>query len=1305
MGLDIIETNITLDKEHNYNTMKKLILLLLAIIPLIGFSQENEGIKITGDGNILPIENTNCPLDVDKKSRSYIDFKNAVNYRVQQKSQKSLPTFDEDKHIGVIVNIIHNGYPIGYGDNFSDEFIINMVAELNQSFQPGNSVSGNVAPQEDTGFNFFLAFEDENGNPIIPIRRFDRTDPNLYEKDPNTTADDWPSLNTNPFYYDMPEEHGITLYTDAQRVNSYWNQFMRDVGYETNKFMNINIVSWSGGLGGVGSFPWYDYTVNTSLEGGGTFHPRKDFGLLLRADLLLQPNYAYLLVAHEMGHCLGLLHTFQSNSCPIALYANEPTCATYGDEVCDTPPVLSGGRLCEQIVSLNPGQTISGCSEADSQQYVDNMNSDARKNYMDYVSYCDWFIFTPGQIEKAHDDTETGRQTMLAVGSAISSNQQGLGGCTDVIACNYDGDAQWNNGSCDYPEYGYNCFGDCLSDIDGDGVCDLNEVVGCMDDTKCNYNPEATDPGVCQIEDACGICGGPGEIYECGCEGLPEFACDCNGGYDYNQNGICDTEETYNAPGLEIPQVEITECPGDFDLSLMLDISGSMEEYEWQSSLTAVRDIVNYFYPLFEGNHLRLGFFGWSSCDNQVEWLTPNSSWAQANILLDYLESIPAPDAGDTKLSAALAFAYDQFTSISVYNPNSTKVMIVISDGNYQDYSQGHLCSQADGAIFPLIGSISQFADKIKSGQLQTGSTSRVNEVPFKIMGIVIPDELGQLPQQQFIERMELVTNAQSVYPVTSYETIIEILPELGETFCLPVDDCSAITSEFIEFGYVNPNPSYTQIDKVYIPGNPAPIVTVNGNLTNTTNTDFGGWNRLITDIVAEEGPHYVEAEYTINQSTCIFNDTLSCQLPIDFGPSYSTGWATGGASDQYFVFKPRESDQENNFIWYHEDYNLTTGAFSPYVEWELLDDSDEAPVQNKLGKIYYSINGEDITDKVNQQGSAASHNGKIYKPYRIWLNQMDLEFVANQTYTLEVTCSYGCTESIDFIYTVPPETEEEISPCAPFDQTMQISYLGVTYNLVEVGNRCWFATDFNGDSGNSGQLIFNAENKDQWQAINGEEMPARTKANRDDALRMEVIDMDDYLNFQFSSNINKYNWYTLQDICPTGWHVANNSDWNDLESTLFNARPHKITGVSNEIEMSTGSIKDSLMFYQFINSPTYSSRFLDGEWPDGVGSDAPSSNMGLGSGLRVGTTGEWQEYLYSHYWWTAEDYPDKPTEFNRRESGWVRGFTISEDPDNPYDFNSPGWKIDEFLRLNSLWSTSFNKYNAASIRCVKDIN
>jgi len=39
----------------------------------------------------------------------------------------------------------------------------------------------------------------------------------------------------------------------------------------------------------------------------------------------------------------------------------------------------------------------------------------------------------------------------------------------------------------------YDCDGNCINDIDGDGVCDADELLGCTTPYALNYNPEATD--------------------------------------------------------------------------------------------------------------------------------------------------------------------------------------------------------------------------------------------------------------------------------------------------------------------------------------------------------------------------------------------------------------------------------------------------------------------------------------------------------------------------------------------------------------------------------------------------------------------------------------------------------------------------------------------------------------------------------------------------------------------------------------------------------------------------------------------
>ena len=146
-----------------------------------------------------------------------------------------------------------------------------------------------------------------------------------------------------------------------------------------------------------------------------------------------------------------------------------------------------------------------------------------------------------------------------------------LDGCTDETACNYNPAATDDDGSClqndecgfcggdgiaegacdcdgNMPDAGYDCDGVCLSDTDGDGVCDEFEIAGCTDAASCNFDATATDDdGSCAALDECGVCGGDG-IAEgaCDCEGNgPAAGYDCDGACltDTDGDGVCDELE------------------------------------------------------------------------------------------------------------------------------------------------------------------------------------------------------------------------------------------------------------------------------------------------------------------------------------------------------------------------------------------------------------------------------------------------------------------------------------------------------------------------------------------------------------------------------------------------------------------------------------------------------------------------------------------------------------------------------------------------------------------------------------------
>ena len=82
-------------------------------------------------------------------------------------------------------------------------------------------------------------------------------------------------------------------------------------------------------------------------------------------------------------------------------------------------------------------------------------------------------------------------------------------GCTDTEACNYDAEANEDDGFCVYAETYYNCNGDCINDTDIDSVCDELEISGCIDTEACNYDANATDDGAsCTYADTYYDCNG-----------------------------------------------------------------------------------------------------------------------------------------------------------------------------------------------------------------------------------------------------------------------------------------------------------------------------------------------------------------------------------------------------------------------------------------------------------------------------------------------------------------------------------------------------------------------------------------------------------------------------------------------------------------------------------------------------------------------------------------------------------------------------------------------------------------------------
>ena len=137
--------------------------------------------------------------------------------------------------------------------------------------------------------------------------------------------------------------------------------------------------------------------------------------------------------------------------------------------------------------------------------------------------------------------------------------------CADVAACNYDDPAnescQVNDecgvcggtgipaGDCDCDGAQNDalgvCGGSCEADVDADGICDTDEVVGCQDPAACNFDPLATDPGTCF-------------------NAATYYDCSGNCLNDADGNGICDEIDSLLSDEFnQGVQFGVAQCIGD----------------------------------------------------------------------------------------------------------------------------------------------------------------------------------------------------------------------------------------------------------------------------------------------------------------------------------------------------------------------------------------------------------------------------------------------------------------------------------------------------------------------------------------------------------------------------------------------------------------------------------------------------------------------------------------------------------------------------------------------------------------------
>ena len=216
-----------------------------------------------------------------------------------------------------------------------------------------------------------------------------------------------------------------------------------------------------------------------------------------------------------------------------------------GDGVCDDVDSCVGTFDACGICN-GPGEVYDcGCTD------IPVIDCDCNGNQLDALGVCGGACDADIDGDGVCDDVDSCVGAFDACGICNGPGEVYDCGCTNVPV----GDCDCNGNQLDALGV---CGGDCDADIDGDGVCDdVDSCVGTFD--------------------VCGICNGPGEVYDCGCTDIPVGDCDCNGNQldvlgvcggtcdaDIDEDGVCDDVDscvgTFDACGICNGPGEIYAC-------------------------------------------------------------------------------------------------------------------------------------------------------------------------------------------------------------------------------------------------------------------------------------------------------------------------------------------------------------------------------------------------------------------------------------------------------------------------------------------------------------------------------------------------------------------------------------------------------------------------------------------------------------------------------------------------------------------------------------------------------------------------